>query len=70
MAEQDIQPNLLTFNSILKALKQCGKVPRAKARLVLNEMRALNIGKNFMQSVRLIQYSFSVLNLSSNISLF
>uniref|UniRef100_A0A8C6VMV4 Small ribosomal subunit protein mS39 n=1 Tax=Naja naja TaxID=35670 RepID=A0A8C6VMV4_NAJNA len=43
MAEQDIQPNLLTFNSILKALKQCGKVSRAKARLILNEMRALNI---------------------------
>ncbi|XP_007439313.2 pentatricopeptide repeat domain-containing protein 3, mitochondrial [Python bivittatus] len=43
MVEQDIQPNLLTFNSVLKALKQCGKVPRAKARLTLNEMRTLNI---------------------------
>ncbi|KAL7976972.1 hypothetical protein Chor_008921 [Crotalus horridus] len=56
MAEQDIQPNLLTFNSVLKALKQCGKVPRAKARLILNEMRALNIA-GFAESQSHVLYA-------------
>ncbi|ETE57707.1 Pentatricopeptide repeat-containing protein 3, mitochondrial, partial [Ophiophagus hannah] len=56
MAEQDIQPNLLTFNSILKALKQCGKVSRAKARLILNEMRALNIA-GFFESQSHVLYA-------------
>uniref|UniRef100_A0A670ZPF3 Small ribosomal subunit protein mS39 n=1 Tax=Pseudonaja textilis TaxID=8673 RepID=A0A670ZPF3_PSETE len=56
MAEQDVQPNLLTFNTILKALKQCGKVSRAKARLILNEMRALNIA-GFSESQSHILYA-------------
>uniref|UniRef100_A0A0B8RXR4 Small ribosomal subunit protein mS39 n=1 Tax=Philothamnus irregularis TaxID=1899461 RepID=A0A0B8RXR4_9SAUR len=60
MAEQDIQPNLLTFNSILKALKQCGKVSRAKARLILNEMRALNIEPSFATYYHLLCMSHNI----------
>uniref|UniRef100_A0A6B2FAV4 Small ribosomal subunit protein mS39 n=1 Tax=Bothriechis nubestris TaxID=1766655 RepID=A0A6B2FAV4_9SAUR len=60
MAEQDIQPNLLTFNSILKALKQCGKVPRAKARLILNEMRALNIEPSLATYYHLLCMSHNI----------
>ncbi|XP_034272041.1 small ribosomal subunit protein mS39 [Pantherophis guttatus] len=60
MAEQDIQPNLLTFNSILKALKQCGKVSRAKARLILNEMKALNIEPSFATYYHLLCMSHNI----------
>lgn len=60
MVEQDIQPNLLTFNSVLKALKQCGKVPRAKARLTLNEMRTLNIEPSLATYYHLLCMSHNI----------
>uniref|UniRef100_A0A8C5RJW1 Small ribosomal subunit protein mS39 n=1 Tax=Laticauda laticaudata TaxID=8630 RepID=A0A8C5RJW1_LATLA len=66
MAEQDIQPNLLTFNSILKALKQCGKVARAKARLILNEMRALNIEPSFATYYHLLCMSHNIAGFSES----
>ncbi|XP_026535639.1 pentatricopeptide repeat domain-containing protein 3, mitochondrial isoform X2 [Notechis scutatus] len=66
MAEQDIQPNLLTFNSILKALKQCGKVSRAKARLILNEMRALNIEPSFATYYHLLCMSHNIAGFSDS----
>ncbi|XP_062987998.1 small ribosomal subunit protein mS39 [Elgaria multicarinata webbii] len=43
MAQQNIQPNLLTFNSVLKALRWCGPLGRIMALQTLSEMRALNI---------------------------
>ncbi|KAG8139758.1 putative Pentatricopeptide repeat-containing protein, partial [Naja naja] len=66
MAEQDIQPNLLTFNSILKALKQCGKVSRAKARLILNEMRALNIEPSFATYYHVLCMSHNIAGFSES----
>ncbi|XP_032093176.1 pentatricopeptide repeat domain-containing protein 3, mitochondrial [Thamnophis elegans] len=66
MAEQDIQPNLLTFNSILKALKQCGKVSRAKARLILNEMRALNIEPSLATYYHLLCMSHNIAGFSES----
>ncbi|KAG8004264.1 Pentatricopeptide repeat domain-containing protein 3, partial [Nibea albiflora] len=43
MSQQKIQPNLLTFNSILKALKRCGSTGKAQVGHTLNEMKALGI---------------------------
>lgn len=45
MAQQKVQPTLLTFNSVLKSLRRCGGVGRAVSLLVLKEMEALDIGK-------------------------
>ncbi|TMS17521.1 Pentatricopeptide repeat domain-containing protein 3, mitochondrial [Larimichthys crocea] len=43
MSQQKVQPNLLTFNSVLKALRRCGALGRQQARQTLNEMKALGI---------------------------
>ncbi|XP_061446859.1 small ribosomal subunit protein mS39 [Rhineura floridana] len=43
MAQQNIQPNLLTFNSVLKMLWWCGSLGRTMALCTLREMKALNI---------------------------
>lgn len=45
MAQQKVQPTLLTFNSVLKSLRRCGGVGRAVSLSVLKEMEALDIGK-------------------------
>lgn len=45
MAQQGVQPNLLTFNALLKTLRKCGGVGRSMSLLVIKEMEALNIGK-------------------------
>ncbi|XP_038649232.1 pentatricopeptide repeat domain-containing protein 3, mitochondrial [Scyliorhinus canicula] len=43
MAEQKVQPNLLTFNSALKSLRKCGSIARGLSLQILNEMKCLNI---------------------------
>lgn len=43
MSQQKVQPNLLTFNSVLKALKRCGSLAKTQALHTLNEMKALGI---------------------------
>nr|XP_056720715.1 pentatricopeptide repeat domain-containing protein 3, mitochondrial [Euleptes europaea] len=43
MAQQNVQPNLLTFNSVMKVLGQCGSLGRSLALQTLSEMRALRI---------------------------
>ncbi|XP_077171661.1 small ribosomal subunit protein mS39 [Paroedura picta] len=43
MAQQDVQPNLLTFNAVLKVLGHCGSLGRSVALSVLGEMSALHI---------------------------
>ncbi|XP_039975897.1 pentatricopeptide repeat domain-containing protein 3, mitochondrial [Xiphias gladius] len=43
MSGQKVQPNLLTFNSVLKALRRCGSLARTKALQTLNEMKAVGI---------------------------
>lgn len=45
MAQQEVQPNLLTFNAVLKTLRRCGGVGRSMSLLVIKEMEALDIGK-------------------------
>ncbi|XP_029917747.1 small ribosomal subunit protein mS39 isoform X2 [Myripristis murdjan] len=43
MNQQKVQPNLLTFNSVLKALRRCGSLARTQALHTLSEMKALGI---------------------------
>ncbi|KFP11171.1 hypothetical protein Z169_05298, partial [Egretta garzetta] len=43
MAQQEVQPNLLTFNALLKTLRRCGGVGRSMSLSVLKEMEALDI---------------------------
>ncbi|NXN64098.1 PTCD3 protein, partial [Himantopus himantopus] len=43
MAQQGVQPNLLTFNALLKTLRRCGGVGRHMSLLVMKEMEALGI---------------------------
>ncbi|XP_028940270.1 pentatricopeptide repeat domain-containing protein 3, mitochondrial, partial [Antrostomus carolinensis] len=43
MAQQKVQPNLLTFNAVLKTLRRCGGVGRSMSLLVIKEMEALDI---------------------------
>ncbi|KAK6493711.1 pentatricopeptide repeat domain-containing protein 3 [Huso huso] len=43
MSEQKVQPNLLTFNAVLKSLRKCGSLARTQSLQTLNEMKALGI---------------------------
>ncbi|XP_030046922.1 small ribosomal subunit protein mS39 isoform X2 [Microcaecilia unicolor] len=43
MFEQKVQPNLLTFNTVLKSLRKCGALGKSYALQTLSEMKALNI---------------------------
>ncbi|KAM6361625.1 small ribosomal subunit protein mS39 isoform 2-T2 [Alca torda] len=43
MAQQEVQPNLLTFNALLKTLRRCGGVGRSMSLSVIKEMEALDI---------------------------
>ncbi|XP_038157381.1 pentatricopeptide repeat domain-containing protein 3, mitochondrial [Cyprinodon tularosa] len=43
MSQQKVRPNLLTFNSVLKALRRCGFLAKTLAPQTLNEMKALGI---------------------------
>ncbi|XP_037531339.1 pentatricopeptide repeat domain-containing protein 3, mitochondrial [Nematolebias whitei] len=43
MSQMSVRPNLLTFNSVLKALRRCGHLAKTFAPQILNEMKALGI---------------------------
>ncbi|NXJ84168.1 PTCD3 protein, partial [Trogon melanurus] len=43
MAQQEVQPNVLTFNALLKTLRRCGALGRNMSLLVIREMEALDI---------------------------
>ncbi|XP_077588759.1 small ribosomal subunit protein mS39 [Stigmatopora nigra] len=43
MSQQKIQPNLHTFNSVLKALRRCGSVAKSVALQTVSEMTTLRI---------------------------
>ncbi|XP_041800280.1 pentatricopeptide repeat domain-containing protein 3, mitochondrial [Chelmon rostratus] len=43
MRQQKVQPNLMTFNNVLKALRRCGFLAKSQAPHVINEMTAVGI---------------------------
>uniref|UniRef100_A0A665T832 Small ribosomal subunit protein mS39 n=1 Tax=Echeneis naucrates TaxID=173247 RepID=A0A665T832_ECHNA len=43
MNQQKIQPTLMTFNSVLKALRRCGSMAKTKAPQILSEMKAVGV---------------------------
>lgn len=47
MNQQKVQPNLQTFNTVLKALKHSRHLARHHALQTLSEMKALGIGKYY-----------------------
>lgn len=61
MSQQKVKPNLLTFNSVLKALRRCGSV-KAQALHTLNEMKAVGIGETNIQ----YEYELSVKSPAKN----
>ncbi|XP_071313145.1 small ribosomal subunit protein mS39 isoform X2 [Trachinotus anak] len=43
MNQQKVQPTLMTFNNVLRALRRCGSLARTKALQTLTEMKAVGI---------------------------
>ncbi|XP_062431154.1 small ribosomal subunit protein mS39 [Rhea pennata] len=43
MVQQEVQPNVLTFNAVLKTLRRCGGIGRSASLSVIKEMNALDI---------------------------
>ena len=44
MSQQKVQPDLQTFNNMLKVLRRCGGLAKGMALQTLSEMKALGIG--------------------------
>jgi hypothetical protein len=44
MSQQKVQPNLQTFNNVLKVLRRCGALAKSISLQTLSEMKALGIG--------------------------
>ncbi|CAG00675.1 unnamed protein product [Tetraodon nigroviridis] len=55
MSQQKVQPNLQTFNAVLKALKHCGHLARPHALQTLSEMRALGIASSGQGNADILQ---------------
>ncbi|XP_063344213.1 small ribosomal subunit protein mS39 isoform X2 [Pelmatolapia mariae] len=55
MNQQKVRPNLLTFNSVLKALRRCGFLAKTQALHTLNEMKALGIASSAQNNTDLLQ---------------
>ncbi|MEQ2211177.1 hypothetical protein XENOCAPTIV_030628 [Xenoophorus captivus] len=57
MNEQKVRPNLLTFNSVLKALRRCGFLAKTYAPQTLNEMKALGIAPSLATYDHILAWS-------------
>uniref|UniRef100_A0A8C3K106 Small ribosomal subunit protein mS39 n=1 Tax=Calidris pygmaea TaxID=425635 RepID=A0A8C3K106_9CHAR len=65
MAQQEVQPNLLTFNALLKTLRKCGGVGRSMALPVVKEMEALGIEPSLATYDHLLFIFYRGVDLSS-----
>ncbi|NXF03288.1 PTCD3 protein, partial [Smithornis capensis] len=63
MAQQEVQPNLLTFNALLKTLRRCGGVGRNMSLLVMKEMEALGIEPSLATYDHLLSIFYRVVDL-------
>ncbi|NXE79422.1 PTCD3 protein, partial [Cochlearius cochlearius] len=66
MAQQEVQPNLLTFNALLKTLRKCGGVGRSVSLLVIKEMEALDIEPSLATYDHLLFIFYRGVGLSSS----
>ncbi|NWW97304.1 PTCD3 protein, partial [Rhynochetos jubatus] len=66
MTQQEVQPNLLTFNALLKTLRRCGGVGRSVALLVVKEMEALGIEPSLATYDHLLFIFYRGVDLSSS----
>ncbi|NXJ62682.1 PTCD3 protein, partial [Rostratula benghalensis] len=65
MVQQEVQPNLLTFNALLKTLRKCGGVGRSLALSVVKEMEALDIEPSLATYDHLLFIYYRGVDLSS-----
>ncbi|NXG51435.1 PTCD3 protein, partial [Psilopogon haemacephalus] len=66
MAQQGVQPNLLTFNAVLKTLRRCGGVGRSMSLLVVKEMEALDIEPSLATYDHLLAVFYRGVHLASS----
>ncbi|KAJ7338097.1 hypothetical protein JRQ81_010666 [Phrynocephalus forsythii] len=66
MKQQNVQPNLLTFNSVLKVLKWCGGLGKNMAMRTLNEMKILNIEPSLATYEHLLRMFYRAASLPPN----
>lgn len=65
MKHMAVRPDLLTFNSVLKALRRCGHLSRVYAPQALSEMKALGIGDDELVVSALSQTDECLMSVSS-----
>ncbi|KAM7000739.1 small ribosomal subunit protein mS39 [Tautogolabrus adspersus] len=70
MSQQKVQPNLLTFNSVLKALRRCGSLARAQSIHTLTEMKALGIAPSLASFDHILAIFFKGASRQANTELF
>ncbi|OPJ70787.1 small ribosomal subunit protein mS39 [Patagioenas fasciata] len=66
MAQQKVQPNLLTFNALLKTLRRCGGVGRSMCLSVIKEMEALDIEPSLATYDHLLSILYKGVDLHSS----
>ncbi|XP_065489669.1 small ribosomal subunit protein mS39 [Caloenas nicobarica] len=66
MAQQKVQPNLLTFNALLKTLRRCGGVGRSMSLSVIKEMEALDIEPSLATYNHLLSILYKGVDLHSS----
>ncbi|XP_072860140.2 small ribosomal subunit protein mS39 [Pogona vitticeps] len=66
MKQQNVQPNLLTFNSVLKTMRFSGNPGKRMAMRTLNEMKALNIEPSLATYDHLLHIFYKPAHISEN----
>lgn len=66
MAQQEVQPNVQTFNAVLKTLRRCGGVGRSMAVPVIKEMEALEIEPSLATYDHLLSIFYRSADLASS----
>ncbi|XP_015718072.1 pentatricopeptide repeat domain-containing protein 3, mitochondrial [Coturnix japonica] len=64
MAQQEVQPNVRTFNAVLKTLRRCGGVGRSMAMPVMKEMEALEIEPSLATYDHLLSIFYKTVDLA------
>ncbi|XP_060904774.1 small ribosomal subunit protein mS39 [Labrus mixtus] len=70
MSQQKVQPNLLTFNSVLKALRRCGFLAKTQSIHTLNEMKALGIAPSLASFDHILAVFFKGASRPANSDIF
>ncbi|XP_071384612.1 small ribosomal subunit protein mS39 [Centroberyx affinis] len=66
MSQQKVQPNLLTFNCVLKALRRCGALAKTQALHTLSEMKALGIAPSLASFSHVLTIFYKAVSTAQN----